>query len=119
VSDRIYIRDLKVPCIVGIKPDERVAEQTVVLNLVLECDLAPAAASDRIEDTLNYRTLKKQVVDLVRGSRFFLIERLADRIAACCLACKGVRAVTVTVDKPRALTLARSVAVELRRERGA
>jgi D-erythro-7,8-dihydroneopterin triphosphate epimerase len=119
MTDRITIRDLTVPCIVGIKPDERVAEQSVVINLVLECDLAPAAASDRIEETVNYRTLKKQVVDLVRGSDYFLIERLADRIAACCLAFDGVRAVTVTVDKPRALTLARSVAVELRRERPA
>lgn len=118
MTDRIIIRDLRVPCIVGTNPDERVNKQEVVINLVLEGDLSLAGASDRLEDTVNYRALKKRVIALVERSEFFLIERMADRIAALCLEPEAVRAVTVTVDKPDALRFARSVAVEIRRERG-
>ncbi len=115
--DRILIRDLAVSCIVGTKPDERVNRQTVLVNVALDCDLAPAGRSDRIEDTVNYRTLSKRIAAMVGKSSFFLIERLADRIAALCLAEPRVAAATVSVDKPGALTGARSVAVEIRRRR--
>jgi FolB domain-containing protein len=117
MTDRIVIRDIALSCIIGANPSERVTKQDVVINLSLGCDLSIAGATDRLEDTLNYRTLKAAIAALVEGSRFFLIERLADRIAALCLESERVRAVTVTVDKPGALTRARSVAVEIRRER--
>jgi FolB domain-containing protein len=116
-GDRIFVRDLMVPCIVGTKPEERVNKQDVCINLEIECDLAPAGVSDRIEDTLNYRTLKQEIVALVEKSEYFLIEKMADRVAALCLEHGEIRAVTVTVDKPGALTFARSVGVQIRRER--
>jgi len=114
--DRIYIRDLKLRCIIGIYPDERRERQDVVINVTLETDLAPAAASDRIEDAVDYKGLKKRIIALVEGSACQLIETLADRVAALALEDQRVRRVTVTVDKPGALRFARSVAVELTRE---
>lgn len=114
--DHIYIRDLKLRCLIGIYPEERRERQDVVINVVLETDLAPAAASDRIEDAVDYKGIKKQIIALVEGSAFQLIETLADRVAALALADARVRRVTVTVDKPGALRFARSVAVEMSRE---
>lgn len=113
--DRIYIRDLHGRCIVGIYPDEREAKQDVILNLALEVDLRTAGKTDRIEDTVNYKDLKKDVLQMVEASSFFLIEKMAEEAAAICLGYAGVEAVTVTVDKPGALRFARSVAVEIHR----
>jgi len=118
-TDRIYVRDLDVECIIGTMPKERVARQLVRINLVLECDLALSGASDRIEDTLNYRTLKDELVGFVGSSEFYLIERLATEVARICLSHERVLSVTVTVDKPGALTSARSVGVEIHRRREA
>ncbi len=118
-TDRIYVRDLEVECVIGTMPRERVAKQLVRVNLVLECDLAPAGIGDRLEDTLNYRTLKNELVDFIGASECFLIERLAAEIARICLMHERVLSVTVTVDKPGALTSARSVAVEIHRRRDA
>lgn len=115
--DKILIRDLTISCIVGTNPDERVNKQDVCINLVIECDLAPAAKTDCIDDTLNYKTLKKRIVELVEQSRFYLIETMAERVAALCLEHERTQAVTVTVDKPGALTLARSVGVQIHRRR--
>jgi FolB domain-containing protein len=118
MNDWIHIRDLTVPCIIGTKPDEREHRQNVVINLTLDCDLSVAGRSDRLEDTVNYMTLKKKVLAHVEASQFFLIERLAQTIADLCLEDPRVSAVRVSVDKPGALTRARSVAVEIERRRG-
>jgi D-erythro-7,8-dihydroneopterin triphosphate epimerase len=115
--DRIYIRDLALRCIIGVYPEERHEKQDVIINVVLESDHAAAAKSDQLADAVDYKQLKLQIRALVEGSRFNLIETLADRIAALCLQAPKVQAATVTVDKPGALRFARSVAVEVTRRR--
>ena len=115
--DKIHIRDLAVWCFVGTNPEERTKKQQVVINITLACDLAPAGRSDRLDDTVNYRTLKKQVATMVEKSEFYLIEKLAQAVAEICLQDERVQAVTVALDKPGALTQARSVAVEICRAR--
>jgi len=116
--DRIYIRDLAVRCIVGVFPEERTAKQDVIINIVLSVDLTKAGETDRLEDTVDYKRLKKNVLALAEESKFFLVEKLAAAVADICLAASTVQQVTVTIDKPGALRFARSVAVEITRSRG-
>ena len=113
--DRIFVRDLSLRCIIGIFPEERKNRQDVIVNLVLEGPFSEAAESDNIEHTANYKTITKQIIQLVEDSEFFLIETLAERICAVCLSDPRVFKITVTLDKPGALRFARSVAVELTR----
>ncbi len=117
MSDKIYIRDLALRCIIGIYPDERRERQDVVINITLCGDLSKAPERDQIDDTVNYKDIKKRVVELVEQSEYNLIETLAHRIADVCLADTRVEQVTVTVDKPGALRFADSVAVEITRGR--
>ena len=116
--DFIHIRDLSLRCIIGIFPEERVTLQEVVLNLRLATPaVAAAARTDRIEDTIDYKTLKQRLITFVEASSFNLIETLADRVAALCLEDPRTLEVQVTVDKPGALRFTRSVAVEVTRRR--
>jgi dihydroneopterin aldolase/D-erythro-7,8-dihydroneopterin triphosphate epimerase len=115
--DEIHIRDLQVRCIVGVFPEERREKQDVVINVTLYADLRAAAQTDRIEDTVDYKRLKKRIVAAVEQSSCFLVERLAQCVADCCLEDRRVHRVRVSVDKPSALRFARSVAVEIMRER--
>jgi FolB domain-containing protein len=115
--DRIHIRDLLVRCILGIYPDERREKQDVIVNITLYADLRKACLSDDIDDTVDYKTIKKNVLQLVQQSECFLVERLAERIAELALETAAVQRVDVSVDKPGALRFARSVAVEISRLR--
>jgi len=115
MSDLIHIRGVQVDCIVGINDHERVNRQPVIIEIALECDMQKAAETDDIADAVNYKTLKDAVVAHVEQSRYFLVERLAQSVAEICLAVPGVEAVRVSVDKPTALTGARSVGVEIYR----
>jgi FolB domain-containing protein len=113
--DKIHIRELHVRCIVGIYPDERREKQDVIINITLHCDLSTPGKSDQIEDTVDYKVIKKNVLAMVQQSSFFLIEKLADEIALLALADGKVKHVDVSVDKPGALRFAKSVAVEISR----
>jgi FolB domain-containing protein len=115
--DRILIKDLAARCIIGINDDERREKQDVLINIAVGADLRAAGRSDRFEDTVDYRSMKKKVIAMVEGSRFFLIEALAERIAEICLEDPKALEVTVCVEKPAALRFARSVGVEITRGR--
>lgn len=116
-GDRIFIRDLLVRCIVGIYPDERREKQDVIVNITLHTDLREAGRSDNIEDTVNYKTIKKEVLAMVQQSEYLLLEKLADQIVQIAFKDARVEAVDVSIDKPGALRFARSVAVEISRTR--
>lgn len=115
--DRIHIRDLLIRCVVGVYEEERRDARDVILNLTLHADLRAACRSDALEETLDYKAIKKRLKVRLEASSFFLVERLAQEAADLCLEDERVRRVEVTVDKPGALRFARSVAVSLVRER--
>lgn len=115
--DRILIKDLMLRCVIGLNDEERREKQDVLVNLILWTDLQSAAVTDDIQDTVDYRKLKKQIITLVEESNYRLAETLASRIAKLCLEDAAVQQVQVSVEKPTALRFARSVAVEIVRSR--
>ncbi len=115
--DRIIISDLRSRCVVGVNEDERREKQDVTINLSIYGDFRKPGRSDRFEDAVDYRVIKKRVLSMVEGSKYFLLEALAEGVADICLSACGVEKVEVRVDKPAALRFARSVAVEIVRER--
>lgn len=114
--DKIYIRDLEVDCVIGVYDYERIKRQHLMLNIEMECNLAPAGRSDRIADTVGYDNICNQVVDMVRASQFQLLEKLAEEVSLICLKDARVKGVRVIVDKPGILRHARSAAVEIYRQ---
>ena len=117
-DDRIFLRDLRVETTIGIWEWERRIRQYVSIDLEMAADIARAAATDRIEDTLNYKGVAKRVQEFVGTSSFQLVETLAERIAALVLEEFGVPWVRVTVNKPGAIRGARDVGVSIHRARG-
>jgi len=115
--DTIRIRRLRLPCLIGAADWERARRQEVVLDVTLQADLSAAGRSDRLEDTVDYGRLASRLAALVEASSFRLLEALAEAVAAACLQEPRVRRVEVTVEKPRAVPLARSAAVRIVRER--
>ena len=115
--DKIYIKDLLLRCIIGINDEERINKQDIVINITMEADLREAGESDRIEDTVNYKKIKQDVIQLVEKSEYFLVEKMAAEIAKLCLKNERVLKARVLVEKPAALRFARTVGVEVTRSR--
>ncbi len=114
-EDRIVIKDLLLRGIIGINDWEREKRQDILINITLYGDLRPAGESDDIADTINYRTVTKNIIEHVEKSEPFTVEALAGDIARICLSEARVNRARVRVEKPGALRFARSVGVEIER----
>ena len=59
--DIIFIRELRIETTIGVHPWERYIRQTLILDLELGADIRPAAATDCLDDTLNYQAVAQRV----------------------------------------------------------
>ena len=117
MMDKIYINELLVRCIIGINQEERRDKQDILINIILHCNLKIAATNDNFKDAIDYRSIKQKIFSMAESSHFFLIESLAENVANICLKESGVTTAHVLVEKPSALRFAKSVGVEIIRER--
>ena len=101
-GDRIELRGLRVRGHHGVFDHERRDGQDFVVDLVVWLDLAPAAASDDLADTLHYGELAERAAAVVAGPPRDLIEAVAGEVADGVLADPRVGAVEVTLHKPSA-----------------
>ena len=101
-ADRITLTGLRVRGFHGVLPQERVAGQDFLVDVVLHLDLAPAAASDDVTDTVHYGELAERLADVVAGEPVGLIEARAHRLTSVCLSYDKVQRAEVTVHKPSA-----------------
>ena len=115
--DIVFIRDLRIQTVIGIYDWEREIKQTVIFDLEMGADIARAAASDAIEDTLNYKAVTKRLIEYVEGSEFQLVETLAERCAAILLEEFDVPWVRLSLNKIGAVSAARDVGVTIERGR--
>ena len=113
--DKILIKDLLVRGIIGVNDWEREQPQDILINVEIEADLHQAGISDKLEDTISYRTVAKEVIALAQTAKRFTVEALAEDIAALCLRASKAAAVYVRVEKPGAVSSTRSVGVEIER----
>jgi dihydroneopterin aldolase len=117
-TDKVMLRGLRVFAHHGVLAHENEFGQVFVIDLDLGIDLAPAGASDRLEDTLDYGGIAGEVADLVAGGRRQLLEAVAEDVAGLALRDTRVREVRVRVAKPHApLPVDAEVAVEIVRRR--
>ena len=115
--DKVYIRDLRIETVIGIYDWERKIRQTVSLDLEMGTDIRKAAASDHIDDTLDYKSVAKRLIQYVGESEFQLVETLAERIAEIVLNEFNVPWLRLRLSKPGAVTGSQDVGVIIEREK--
>ena len=91
MTDRIELRGLKVRGNHGVYEHERRDGQDFVVDVTVWLDLAPAAASDDLADTLDYGALAQRVAGIVGGEPYDLIEAVAGRVADDVMAMRACR----------------------------
>ena len=109
MEDIIYIKDLRIETIIGIFDWERKVKQEVSIDMEFPFDCKKAAATDSIEDTIDYKAITKGVIKFVEDSSFQLQETLAESIDALVKDKYGVKSIKLRVSKPGALRGAKDV----------
>ena len=116
--DIVFLRDLRIETVIGVWDWERRIRQTVSIDLEMGTDVRRAAATDRIDEALNYKDVAKRLIAFVGDSQFQLVETLAEAVARVVVTEFGVPWVRVSVAKPGAVQGSKEVGVVIERATG-
>jgi D-erythro-7,8-dihydroneopterin triphosphate epimerase len=109
----IRIKNLRLRAIIGVNEWERKERQAVIVNAELQFDGARAIVSDNLEDTIDYRTISRRLIEHTENSEYLLIEALAGNLLKVCLDDPRVERARIEVDKPNATRSADSTSIEV------
>jgi len=115
MPDRVFIEDLRIQTVIGVFDWEREITQTISLDLQMAFDIRQAANSDSIDDTLDYKSVSKRLIQFVEASEFQLVEALAEHCAAIVLNEFPVSWLRLKLSKPGAVRGSSAVGVIIER----
>ncbi|MFN9732129.1 MAG: dihydroneopterin aldolase [Pseudomonadota bacterium] len=115
--DRVFIEDLRIETTIGIYDWEKKIRQVVAFDVEMAFDNRRPAATDRIEDTLDYKAVSKRLKAFVGESKFELVETLAERCAEIIQREFAVEWLRLKLSKPGAVTDSKAVGVVIERGR--
>ena len=115
--DKIFIKNLKINCIIGILPHERLNKQTIVLNVKVGTETIKAANSKSLNDTIDYAKLADNINQLTVSGKYLLLETMAEDIAQLILNDPLANNVKIKIEKTEAVVSTTSVGVEIYRAR--
>ena len=114
----ISIVDLEITCIIGILPNERVKEQTLLLNINLDVDIGDSTFADDINETIDYTKIAEMATQLAITKKYKLIESFCRDLNNLFLETfKVIQKTRITVKKPNALTKAKYAAYSMKKSR--
>jgi len=114
----IRVKNLLLRTYIGFNPEEIANKQDVVINVAIEADISEESLlSDEPDGIYNYKTITKQIIELVQDHRFKLLEVLTKNILDLIMTDVRVSHARVEVDKPHALRFAESVSFEMEARR--
>jgi dihydroneopterin aldolase len=118
--DIVFIEQLRVDAIIGIHDWERRVRQTLLVDLEMATDAGRAAASESIDDALDYQRVAERVTAFIQAGEFQLLETLAHELAADLQAEFELPWIKIRVAKPGAIPAAQAVGIVVERgiERG-
>ena len=76
----IRIKNLRLRTFIGIKEEEILNRQDIVINIAIHYPADKARTSEDINDALNYRTITKSIISHVESNRFSLLEKLTQDV---------------------------------------
>ena len=113
----VFVRDLEMMALIGIYEHEKVDPQRIIVNIDLSVSEGYGPQGDDIGHVVSYEIVVKKVEQIIADGHINLVETLCEKIAAACLKDKRVMAARVRVEKPDIIRNARSVGVEIERQR--
>jgi dihydroneopterin aldolase len=114
---RVLVRDLVLPCSIGIYEHERQKRQRVRFNVELDVADPGSFAGGEFARVLNYETVVTGIKALIAGGHIDLVETLAERVAGLCLDDRRSIRATITVEKLDVYPEAEAVGVSIVRRR--
>ena len=116
--DKIRIKNLRLPIIIGTLEHEQKFPQNVVFNIELEYDMRKAGETDNLFDAVDYSAVERRIIEFVSASHFQLLEALGEGVVQNCLCVdERIQTVRIRITKPTAAVRAEAIELEIERSR--
>ncbi|MBR1613525.1 MAG: dihydroneopterin aldolase [Succinivibrio sp.] len=116
--DKIFVKDLRVDCIIGILESERVKTQPLLVSMELEKDLKECAKTGDLDKSINYAALSERVKSYIIQRKALLLEELSEELCKLILKEFKPESVTIRLNKPEAVADAMATGVQITRTTG-
>ncbi len=113
--DTIFIDNLETSGILGIHPHEQRKPQPIRVSARIGADISKAALTDDINQSVNYSTLAKLIIEIIDKSHFYTVEALSQALADKILEDDRILSLWLRIEKPNAVSAAGAVGVEINR----
>ena len=113
----VFVDEFKTMAIIGCNPEERVKKQPLLISFAYQYDISQASKTDQVDFAIDYDDLCKKITQFIDGSRFHLIETLADRLIDFIFDQTSILKISLFVYKPDAIDAAKRVGVKLQRDK--
>lgn len=111
----IFLHGIETNCVVGVWEWEKQITQKIIVDLDMASDIAKSASTDELEDTLNYKAVAENVIEMLEASRFQLIETMAEEVAKLVMEKFSSPWVKVRINKGGAVKHVANVGIEIQR----
>ncbi len=81
LADKVFIKQLVVPALIGKLPEERKTHQKLLIDLEVSVDARTAAKEDDLNKTVDYARVRRLIISYIAKTAYHLLETLADRLA--------------------------------------
>ena len=115
--DEIFIEGLKFYSTIGIHNWEKNTKQPIIMDISLFIEKIKNNNRDKIDETVDYKSISYSVKELVEDNKFELIETMGKEIALLCLKNEKVFEVKVKINKPEALKISDNVGIIINRRK--
>ncbi len=99
--DRVFVKNLFVPCKVGVSEEERLKKQNVVIDIAVFCDLSNAGTTDDLSKSISYSEIQEKTTNFVTSREFKLLESVAEGVASLILKNSLTSKVIVSIKKEK------------------
>lgn len=114
----VFVRDLELNANIGVYHREKGQLQPVRINVDLTVEETDGDIEDKLENVVDYGAVVDGIKQILAGGHLNLVETLAEKVAAHCLADARVKVARVRIEKLKVIAEAHSVGVEIERESG-
>lgn len=109
----IFVEGLRIVCILGDLPHERTEPQQILVNLKAQTDISRVAASDHLQDSIDYVAMAALATRIAEQGRFHLVETLISAMAKSILdQWPSIVSISIRVEKSNCIPTAHACGVE-------